>query len=376
MALCGGFVMYAYVMRPEALDPSLRRFMVKTAPIDPVALRATAAVARADPVDAEEVGRFVAAVNPDWRRHWGAGAASPSGWPADMGPPGEAGMSWGRWLQQLREQAWGAINPFTVSRPGKLAELRRWLGARTAPGVSATARGGAPYLSSRHGVEAAAATTVAGAIDAWGSPAQLATAGGASVGDNPSLLLRPQQPVALLHWLETFSSSVRSTFPLYVALGAVPSAAFNPRALVQRPLGWAWGVLATAARSAGFISCFVTVYMASVDIYNRYLSPRLPKGSARSPRALYFIAGMIACATTVLERPSRRGELLLYCFARALEILAAILAARGWKGVRGWDSALLAASVAVLVYAHRFERKLLTSLPRTVLDSLLGVPAS
>jgi len=373
-ALCVGVVMYAYVMRPGALDPSLRRFMVNTAPVDPVALRAAAAAARGDPVDVAEVNRYVTAVCPDWRERWGGGelggtvraGTTPEWWPADMGPPGEARMTWGEWWSAVAAGAWPALNPLRQQRPGKLRDLRRWL---KAAGRSAAPPGAAPYLSAPPAatpLPPAAGT----ALSPWGQPDGPAARPLVSVA--PSIVLRPQQPVSVLHWLETFSSAFRSTLPLYSVLGVVPVAAFRTSALVRRPLSVAWDVATTATRSAVFISSFVTVYMASIDLFHRYASPATAAGSPRSSRLVFLGAGMVTSLTMALERRSRRAELLMYCFARSLEVMAAVLAARGWRAVPGWDSVLLGLSTGVLVYAHRFEPGLLGALPRAVLDSILG----
>lgn len=387
MAACTSVIMWAYVMRPGALDPSLRRFMVNTAPVDPIALRAAAASACGNPVDVAELNAYLSAVAPDWQARWGegrlganrtssesrpapgsaSGAApvSPPWWPADLGPPGEAGMSWAQWASVVRREGLAAASPFHPAKPGKLRELAVWLRARQPSG----ARSGVqspykPYASSPQGLPPTPADSTPASSEALpvaGNKLSMATA----------FVLRPHQPVALLHWLETFSSAARTSFPLYLVLGAVPSAAFGMSRLAADPLAWAKGVLTTAARSSLYISSFVTVYMAAIDVHARYIAPRAGGPGHRVSHFVYLGAGLLSSLTTGIERPSRRAELLMYCFGRALEVLASV-AGPSAAALPHWDAVLLGLSAAVLVHAHRYRPELLGSLPKTVLDTLLG----
>jgi hypothetical protein len=362
LSVCSGFMMYAYVMRPEALDPSLRRFMLRAAPVDPVALRFAASVVRGEPVNVDETNAYLNAVCPDFPKRWGAGVLGGKNdqtlphWPGDLGPPGERRLSWPAWWSEFRAQALDAANPLVVTRPGKLADLKAFLRQ------SSTRR--PPYLSKQGSSPA---------LDGWGKPLQRIVVG-PHVPFAPACVLRPQQPITLLHWLETFSSAFRTTFPVYLAISAVPSAAFQPLKLVSQPVDWTISLVSSAARSSVYLASFVTTYMGVVDVSRVWLAPLLPP-SLRETRALYFGAGAISGLATFIERPSRRAELLMYCIGRAMEVAAAILTSRRLAvPLPHWDAVLLGLSCAVLVHAHVFDPELLGALPKTVLNALIGRP--
>jgi hypothetical protein len=399
MAACTSLIMWAYVMRPDALDPSLRRFMLNTAPVDPIALRAAAASACGDRVNKKELNAYLEAVSPDWLRRWGAGRlgtqagqlqpisargsatdivpVAPSWWPSDLGPPGEAGLTWSQWWTIVKREGLAAANPFQQGRPGKLRELSVWLRSRQPGGArvaSARRSGGHPYSSQASSLSANPVNQLAtspAAAPGLGDVVRHHPVEGANVSMATALVLRPHQPLALLHWLETFSSAARTSFPLYLVLGAVPSAAFGMRRLAADPVAWARGVLTTAARSSLYISSFVTVYMGAIDLHARYIAPITPSPNHRVSHLVYLGAGVLSSLTTVIERPSRRSELLMYCFGRALEVLAAVAGPNALH-LPNWDAVLLGLSAAVLIHAHRYRPELLGSLPKTVLDTLLG----
>ncbi|KAF1780686.1 P-loop containing nucleoside triphosphate hydrolase [Phytophthora cactorum] len=94
-----------------------------------------------------------------------------------------------------------------------------------------------------------------------------------------------------------------------------------------------------ATRSNCFLASFVTLYLSLVCMHRRLVS--------KDHRFIYYLAGLGASPTILLEPKSRRSELALYVLPRALDSLAMILHDRGvCSGFKYGEVALFSASMS------------------------------
>ncbi|KAJ0411221.1 hypothetical protein ATCC90586_003860 [Pythium insidiosum] len=149
--------------------------------------------------------------------------------------------------------------------------------------------------------------------------------------------------------LQTFRKAFVSAFPLYLSLFIVPSVVIHFKKFLARPARTLGRAVLNATRSNTFVASFVALYMACVCVQRRFAS--------KDHRIVYYLAGLGASTSILIEPKSRRSELALYVLPRALESLFVILRDRRIvKGLRHGDVALFSLSMACMMYAYEHEK--------------------
>lgn len=110
--------------------------------------------------------------------------------------------------------------------------------------------------------------------------------------------------------LQCFRRAFSKTFPLYLSLFIVPSVVLRFKKFLSHPLRTLSRAVLGATRSNSFLASFVTAYLALICAHRR-----LFRGDHR---VVYYLAGLGASTTILLEPKSRRsGAWLRWCCSPA-----------------------------------------------------------
>ncbi|KAG1698487.1 hypothetical protein DVH05_015028 [Phytophthora capsici] len=147
-----------------------------------------------------------------------------------------------------------------------------------------------------------------------------------------------------------FKRAFQKTFPLYLSLFIVPGVVIHFKRFLRAPFRTLARSTLNATRSNCFLASFVTLYLSLVCAHRRIVS--------KDHRFIYYLAGLGASTTILLEPKSRRSELALYVLPRALDSLAMILHDRGvCSGFKYGEVALFSASMSVMMYCYEHEKE-------------------
>jgi len=165
-----------------------------------------------------------------------------------------------------------------------------------------------------------------------------------------------------------FKRAFQKTFPLYLSLFIVPGVVIHFKRFLRAPFRTLARSTLNATRSNCFLASFVTLYLSLVCLHRRVV--------AKDHRFIYYLAGLGASVTILLEPKSRRSgthrnllwlsrygidrmgtfmrvELALYVLPRAIDSLAMILHDRGiCSGFKYGEVALFSASMSVMMYCY------------------------
>jgi hypothetical protein len=128
--------------------------------------------------------------------------------------------------------------------------------------------------------------------------------------------------------------------------------------------------LLSAARSTTFLAVFCSGYQAFVCVQRHWLERG---GVARPDHKLwYYVAGLFSSLSILIERKSRRSELALYAFPRALDSLYMILYDRqlAFRVPQG-EALLFASAMAVVMWSHQNAPDTLSPLVTLLLQRFL-----
>ena len=208
----------------------------------------------------------------------------------------------------------------------------------------------------------------AGALNAWavergGRPAL----GSDRPGCIPCGIMHPQERSCVRHNFQSFRSTFKKSFPLYLALNVVPYVVFNLKKAALRPHLVATKGLFGAVRSSTFLASFVAVYQGVVCTFKQLGGDR-----GGESKLLYWFAGVAASVTVLLENPARRGELTLYAAPRALDAAQRMLVDRRLlPEVRHGDTVLFCLGAAAVMHYFEKDPANLAPLLRTVVERLV-----
>jgi len=171
----------------------------------------------------------------------------------------------------------------------------------------------------------------------------------------------------LAHAARFLLRGVVRALPVYTPVYAVSTALVRRGAMLKRPghvLGRATlGVL----RSSLFLSSYCTIAWASYCTVHNLPRQRFP--SRATVLACSFPAGL----ASLVEKPSRRTELALFCSGHALHSLARLAVLWGWaRQIRRADLLLFIASSAAIQDTYEKRPDLLTPSFRSVFDWISG----
>jgi hypothetical protein len=178
------------------------------------------------------------------------------------------------------------------------------------------------------------------------------------------------------HFVRFLFASLPRSFAVNLPIYLVPAVVLHRRRLTESSafgVGVARRALLGAARSSAFLSAYCAV---------AWLGPELLAALTGSLAPWHIVLGVpFAGLASLIEKPSRRRELGVYCASRAVEAAALVAtdAARGGSSrrvhvVARWrfDVALFALASAVIMRCYAEERDVFRSKYLNVLDFVFG----
>lgn len=180
------------------------------------------------------------------------------------------------------------------------------------------------------------------------------------------------------HFVRFLFASLPRSFAVNLPIYLVPAVVLHRRRLAESSafgVGVARRALLGAARSSAFLSAYCAV---------AWLGPELLAALTGSLAPWHIVLGVpFAGLASLIEKPSRRRELGVYCASRAVEAAALVAAgdaARGGSSSGGshvvarwrFDVALFALASAVIMRCYAEERDVFRSKYLNVLDFVFG----
>ena len=174
---------------------------------------------------------------------------------------------------------------------------------------------------------------------------------------------------AVSHCLEFFAKSLPRSLAVNLPMYLVPALLVHRKKLFgPRGPDLALRVAVGCVRSSAFLSAYCAL---------AWLGPAAVQHVCGDMRWWTITCGVpLAGLATLLEKPSRRQELGVYCASRAVE--SAVLCALSWGWVprqaRGWrlDVALFCLAAAAIMHCYNAERDVFRSKYLNVLDFVFG----
>ncbi|ORX65615.1 hypothetical protein DL89DRAFT_224566 [Linderina pennispora] len=160
-----------------------------------------------------------------------------------------------------------------------------------------------------------------------------------------------------------------NVFPLamrvYTPLNLAVLLLFKRHRLAKDPRGVILSLIKSSVRSSVFLAVLI------VGIINFSCGMRAVLG--RESYWSYIITGSVGGLAVLLEAPSRRIELAMYCFLRALESGWDVgVKRRWWKNVRHGEVALFSAATGVLMSIYQNDPSTISMTYLSVLTRIFG----
>ncbi|KAG0564275.1 hypothetical protein KC19_8G097800 [Ceratodon purpureus] len=174
------------------------------------------------------------------------------------------------------------------------------------------------------------------------------------------------------HFFSFWVQAYLRALPVYLPVYLVPALLVHRQGLFARPSPILWKSVLGIARSSLFLSMYTSTSWAWTCFLFR------STGICNPP--LVATATFPAGLTVMIEKKSRRMELALYCFARAIESFAICVA--DWGVLERYnlippkriDVFLFSAATAIIMHCYAQERDVFRSKYLNVLDWVFGLP--
>ncbi|GAB9474013.1 hypothetical protein Gpo141_00011155 [Globisporangium polare] len=165
--------------------------------------------------------------------------------------------------------------------------------------------------------------------------------------------------------VKCFRRSFGKTFPLYLSLFIVPSVVIHFKKFLANPFRTLSRAVLGATRSNSFLASFVTAYLGLICAHRRVFTG--------DHRIVYYLVGLGASMTILMEPKSRRSELALYVLPRAIDSFATILRERNiFTGFRHGEVALFSGSMAVMMYCYEQEKEAVSPFLYSIMKRFLA----
>uniref|UniRef100_A0A1D1YCD7 Transmembrane protein 135 n=1 Tax=Anthurium amnicola TaxID=1678845 RepID=A0A1D1YCD7_9ARAE len=187
----------------------------------------------------------------------------------------------------------------------------------------------------------------------------------------PCSIVHGKQPCAE-HVISFLVQAYGRALPVYVPVYLIPALIVHRQDLLRRPYTILWKSLLGTARS----SLFLSVYCSSAwmwtcilfRIFKRCNLPMVALGTFPTGLALQ------------IEKKTRRIEISLYCFARAIESFFTCLGDAGIcpqvAKIKRADVVVFSFATAIIMHCYEQEREVFRSKYLNVLDWVFGLPPS
>ncbi|XVE55499.1 hypothetical protein DITRI_Ditri03aG0163500 [Diplodiscus trichospermus] len=185
-------------------------------------------------------------------------------------------------------------------------------------------------------------------------------------------------PCSMIHGNQSCSEHVVSflieaykrALPVYLPVYLVPALVVHRQDLLKGPYTILGKGIVGTARSSLFLSAYCTSAWMYTCLLFRILKCNIPMVAIGT-----FPTGL----ALAIEKKSRRIEISLYCFARAIESFFTCMADVGYlpqsKKLKRADVIIFSLSTAIIMHCYAREREVFRSKYLNVLDWVFGVPS-
>ena len=175
-------------------------------------------------------------------------------------------------------------------------------------------------------------------------------------------MLHPKYESCTKAQMTCFTDVIRKVFPLYASITFLPLIIFRLKKLIKDPVMSVGKSLLSTIQSTIFLSTFVSTYLVSTCYSRRILS--------KDNRYLYFLYGIFCSTSILLEKKSRRSELALYVFPRAIDSLYNIMLSKSNFSIPHGDLILFMLSMSGIMYYYTNERNTVSPLLTSLMNYL------
>ncbi|KAJ1809526.1 hypothetical protein LPJ75_004373 [Coemansia sp. RSA 2598] len=165
--------------------------------------------------------------------------------------------------------------------------------------------------------------------------------------------------------VSTILQSLPVAMKVYAPLNATMLLLFKRRQLLANPRRALLKLAVSSLRSSMFFALMVA-YIINGSCFVRALL-------GRDTLFGYFVTGLAGGLAVLVEQPSRRIELAMYCFLRALENAWDVGVRRGlWHNVRHAEVALFSAAMGVLMTIYQNDPSTISLTYHSILTRIFG----
>lgn len=163
------------------------------------------------------------------------------------------------------------------------------------------------------------------------------------------------------HFGSFFIKGMKLALPVYIPVFAVPILMFYPNQLLKKPFDTTKRLIQGIIRSSVFLTTYCASGVASLPIL-RSLGLTYSNFGAFS-QIIFFISGLIAGCSTLIEKKGRRIELALYVLSKGLEArwnqISAELNKRNIAIPKNGDVLVFAYSFAIIAHVYHNHSEML-----------------
>ncbi|KAG0015058.1 hypothetical protein BGZ81_000121, partial [Podila clonocystis] len=147
----------------------------------------------------------------------------------------------------------------------------------------------------------------------------------------------------------------------YAILYGIMTLVWHRKKFEDKPKESTYRYVMSVTRSTAFLALHTVIAANSVCFGRRVFR--------RERKLIYLLNGLLASLAILLERPSRRIEVILYIALRALNTAWQLLSRRGLvHRIPQWDTALFSVSMGVIMSVYQSQPEALSKLYRGALD--------
>jgi hypothetical protein len=184
----------------------------------------------------------------------------------------------------------------------------------------------------------------------------------------PSRALHPQTPYWFVWMGYSFWNVAKQIFGVYLSLAIVPAVVMRFQHFTRQPFTVAQKSLISAIWSTIFLSSFCSWYAGTVGI-TRLFQERF---HMRDHKFIYYLAGVVASFSILLEQKNRRSELALYAFPRAADALYSVLYDRKLIiSIPQGELVLFCVSIGLIMHFHEHDRATESPMVKMLLERFL-----
>jgi len=160
------------------------------------------------------------------------------------------------------------------------------------------------------------------------------------------------------HTLLFFIKAMKLALPVYLPVFSLPVLLFYPRSLIKKPLDTVQRVLSGVLRSSVFLAMYCTLGLGSMSALRSLGFTYNDVGSMA--HLVFAMSGFLGGMMALLEKKSRRIELALFVFSKALEAQWNKLVMQKWiKPIRNGEVLIFMWAFGIVTHCYTRHQHML-----------------